>query len=79
MAGPAHDYHRGDMDISEQKSTYELFTALTKWGSLFTAVVLLFLTVCFAVGAGFIPAAIAAGVLLVGGWWYLRKKPFAEH
>lgn len=79
MAGPAHDYHRGDMDISEQKSTYALFMALTKWGSLFSAAILLFLTVTFAAGAGFIAGAVAGGALAIIGWWYLRKKPFTGH
>lgn len=79
MAGPAHDHHRGDMDISEQKSTYALFTALTKWGSLITAAITLGLTVCFATDGGVVGGVVAAGGLLVVGWWYLRKRPFTEH
>ncbi|MCK5908923.1 MAG: aa3-type cytochrome c oxidase subunit IV, partial [Caulobacter sp.] len=31
MAG---DYHRGEMDISEQAATYAAFGKMTKWGSL---------------------------------------------
>ncbi|MCA6243718.1 MAG: aa3-type cytochrome c oxidase subunit IV, partial [Phenylobacterium sp.] len=28
----ASEYHRGEMDISEQTATYAVFMALTKWG-----------------------------------------------
>ena len=30
----ASEYHRGEMDISEQVATFNLFNGLTKWGSL---------------------------------------------
>ncbi|MES2721653.1 MAG: aa3-type cytochrome c oxidase subunit IV, partial [Pseudomonadota bacterium] len=30
----ASEYHRGEMDISEQVATFHLFNGLTKWGSL---------------------------------------------
>ena len=78
MAGPAHDYHRGEMDISEQKSTYDLFSDLTKWGSLFLAALLLFLTVWFCTEGGFMGGLVSGVVLAVVGWFYLRKKP-AKH
>ena len=71
----AADYHRGEMDISEQKATYDLFMALTKWGSLLMAVTLGMLTVWFATDFGFLPGAIAGIVLLVIGIVALRKKP----
>jgi len=79
MAEPHHDYHRGEMDISEQKATYDLFMALTKWGSLFTAVSLLILTVWFATDFGWMPAFGSGIVLLVAGWFFLRNKPGADH
>ncbi|HYE43225.1 MAG TPA: aa3-type cytochrome c oxidase subunit IV [Caulobacteraceae bacterium] len=69
------EYHRGEMDISEQAATYDLFMALTKWGSLLTAVSLVFLTIWFATDFGFLAAAGAGVILLVAGIVFLRKKP----
>ena len=42
MAGPTSDYHRGEMDISEQVSTFHMIMGITKWGSLGLAAFLLF-------------------------------------
>ncbi|MFC3067769.1 aa3-type cytochrome c oxidase subunit IV [Phenylobacterium soli] len=77
MAGAASDYHRGDMDIAEQVSTFELFNALTKWGSLFVGALLLFLTLWFCTPAGFLGAAIATAVVVGLGVFLLRDKPEA--
>ncbi|RSB47305.1 aa3-type cytochrome c oxidase subunit IV [Brevundimonas sp. 357] len=62
------------MNITEQAGTWTLFMGLTKWLSLATAVLILFLTVWFAVGAGFIPAFISGVVLSVAGFFMLRSK-----
>jgi len=59
----ASEYHRGEMDISEQTATYAVFMALTKWGT----------------PAGFIPGAISAVVVTVIGILVLRDKPGAGH
>lgn len=77
MAADDHhsDYQHGSMDVREQAETYALFMGLTKWGSLATAVILLFLTLWFAVGAGFLGAFIGAAVLAVAGVFFLRSKP----
>lgn len=80
MAG-AHntdDYVRGSQEISEQVSTWHLFLALSKWGSLVIAAGLLFLTMWFQPGGSFIAGAIAAVVLLVVGFFALRSKPQAH-
>ncbi len=77
MAGPAHadsDYHRGEMDIHEQRSTYDMFMGLTKWGSLAVAALVVFLTLCFATGAGFLTSTIATVVMIAGGVYFLREK-----
>ena len=79
MAGPASDYHRGEMDIHEQTRTYHSFLVLTKWGSLALMVGLLFFSLLFAVGVGFIGAAVSALVLLVAGIVLLREKRKAPH
>lgn len=79
MAGPAGDYHRGDMDIHEQASTYAAFLTLAKWGSLVMAAAILFLAMLFAAGAGFIGSAATAVVVLIVGFLVLRAKPKASH
>ena len=80
MADPHHadahdDYVRGTQEISEQVSTFALFIGLAKWGSLLVAASLAFLVLWFQPGGSFIGGAIVAVVLLVAGWWFLRKKP----
>ena len=66
MAGKASDYHRGDMDITEQVSTFHLVMGITKWGSLAIAAFLLLITLWFCTSAGFlgalVPAIIVAAV-----------------
>ena len=82
MADPHHapdalghdDYVRGSQEISEQASTFSLFLGLAKWGSLATAVAILFLVLWFQPGGSFIAGAIAAFVLLVVGVFALRSK-----
>ncbi|MFN3228616.1 MAG: aa3-type cytochrome c oxidase subunit IV [Asticcacaulis sp.] len=74
MAGHSDDYKHGEMDIHQNVSTYNLFMALTKWGSLYTAAFILFITVAFAVkGAGLLPAIIATAVMLVLGFFLLKS------
>lgn len=80
MAGAASDHHRGEMDIAEQMSTFELFNSMTKWGSLVVGTLLLFLTLWFCTGAGFGGAAITAVVVVVLGVFLLRdREPVAAH
>ena len=75
MAGPASDYHRGDMDIHEQVSTFNLVMGITKWGSLSIAAALLLLTMWFCTDAGFLGALVATVVLVAAGVFFLRSKP----
>jgi hypothetical protein len=70
-----HAYVHGSMEISEQVSTWHLFMAMAKWGSLLTAAILLMITVWFAVGAGFIAGSISGAVVFVAGFFALRSKP----
>jgi len=77
MAGPSSDYHRGDMDIAEQVSTFHLVMGMTKWGSLVIASFLLFVVLWFCTGAGFVGGLFSGGVLLVLGIVLLREKPAA--
>lgn len=75
MANPATEYHRGDMDIHQQQSTYGLVMGLTKWGSLTTAVAVLFLTLWFCTGAGFLGGLFTAVVVAAVGILILRGRP----
>ncbi len=75
----ASEYHRGDMDISEQVATFHLFNGLTKWGSLILAALLLLLVLWFCTPAGFMAGAISAVVLTALGIVFLREKPAADH
>jgi hypothetical protein len=79
MAGKASDYHRGEMDISEQVSTFHLIMGITKWGSLVIASALLALVMWFCTDAGFLAGAISGGVVLALGIVFLREKPAADH
>lgn len=64
----------GGMNISEQAWTWAFFMGLTKWVSLAMAVLILFLTVWFGVGAGFIPAFLSGAVLAFAGFFMLKSK-----
>lgn len=77
MAGSAH--HRGDMDIAEQKATFDLFMGLTKWSSLVLAAVILFLVVWLCTDSSFIVGAVSGLVVLVVGWVALKKRPGPAH
>jgi hypothetical protein len=71
-------YHHGDQDVREQRSTYDFFMGLTKWGSLAVAVLVLFLTIWFCTPFGVGAAILASLVLLVAGIWVLRKRETGE-
>jgi hypothetical protein len=69
---------RGDMDIREQRSTYEFFMGLTKWGSLVIGVLVLFLTLWFCTGAGMGGALVTSIIVAVAGGWLLRKRDHGD-
>jgi len=79
MAGSASDYRRGEMDIQEQESTFQLVMGITKWGSLVLAALLLFLVLWFCKPAGFVSGFVSGAVLLGLGIVLLRSKPEAAH
>ncbi|WP_340646673.1 aa3-type cytochrome c oxidase subunit IV [Phenylobacterium sp.] len=75
----ASEYHRGDMDISEQVATFNLFNGMTKWGSLAIASMMVLLVLWFCTPAGFLAGFISGMGLLVLGIVFLREKPAADH
>ncbi len=79
MSEAAHEYHPGDMDITEQTSTYDAFGKMIKWGSLTVAVLLVMLVLWFCVNAGFLAGAGAGIVLLILGVTFLRSRPAEGH
>lgn len=79
MSDAVSEYHRGEMNITEQVSSFALFNGITKWGSLVVATLVTMLTLWFCTGAGFVAAAITAVVMLAAGIFFLRDKPQAAH
>jgi hypothetical protein len=75
----ASEYHRGEMDISEQVATFHLFNGMTKWGSLALAALLALLVLWFCTPAGFLAGFVTAAVMVVVGVIVLREKPEAAH
>ena len=73
MAGPS-DYHRGEMDVSAQSSTYHSFMVMTKWCSLYMAAGIVFWVLWLCAHASFLQSAIATVILLVLGTLFLRDK-----
>jgi hypothetical protein len=73
------DYHRGEMDIAEQASTFHGFIMLSKWGSLVLASVLTFFILWLCAHASFIASFIVGVLLAVIGYFVLREgKPSAH-
>jgi len=79
MADAASQYHRGDMNITEQEASFALFNGLTKWGSLAVATLVLMLSLWFCTKAGFVAGAASGIVLFALGVLVLRDKPQAAH
>jgi hypothetical protein len=75
MAGSAYDHTHGEMNIAEQISTFQSFNTMTRWGSLAIGAIVLFATLLFCTGAGFLGAAITAAIVIAVGVTLLRSKP----
>jgi hypothetical protein len=79
MAHPPSDHTPGAMDIREQQATFHVFMALTKWGSLYLAAILMWLTIWFCTDAGFVPGLVSFLVIAVLGTLLLKEKPNRSH
>jgi hypothetical protein len=75
MAGQVTEYHRGEMDIHAQQSTYAAVMTGSKWASLVIVVGVLFFTLWFCTQAGFFSALVSAVVVAVLGGFLLRSRP----
>ena len=60
------------MDYSEHERTYNLFLALTKYGVLVTAALLIAMALGFFAGFGFISATITFFLIILIGAWILH-------
>ncbi len=60
------------MDYPQHEKTYAGFLALTKYGSLFCAALLVAMAFGFFTSAGFFSAAVLLIAILVVGWYFLR-------
>jgi hypothetical protein len=69
----AHAYIRGEMEINEHVSTWNLVQNLFKWGSLGLATLILFLVMWFQPNGSFFPALISGVVVFVAGFFFLRS------
>ena len=64
----ASEYTRGEMDISNQKATWDGFMTASYWGSAITALILTYITLPVAIGLNWMVAlVICAGLGIVGG------------
>ncbi len=79
MADASADYHRGDQNIKAQAGTYAAFGALTKYGALTVATLVLMLTLWFCLDAGFFGGLIPGVVLAALGVFFLRSRPAQDH
>ena len=68
------EYNRGDQIIDEQRSTYDVFMGLTKWGGLAVIAIVAWATLAFATEAGVLTAFIVAAVVVGLGVLLLREK-----
>lgn len=80
LADHAHsDYHRGEMDIHEQASTYRAVNVMIKWCSLALASGLIFPIIWFCTPAGPMAGFAVAVIIAVLGIVFLRGKPSSAH
>ena len=74
MAEQASDYHRGDMDITEQVTTFRDAMTVTKWSCLAVAVGVLFFTLLFCTDTGFFGSLIPAVIVAAVGVFALKSR-----
>jgi energy-converting hydrogenase Eha subunit B len=68
------EYHRGEMPVVDQRSTYTLFNSMVHWCSAAIAALVAFLTIWLCAHAGFFPALVVA-VVIMGVAVFMSRKP----
>lgn len=64
----ASEYTRGEMDITDQKSTWDGFMKASVWGSAITGLILAYITMTLAIGMNWmVSLAICAVLGILGG------------
>jgi hypothetical protein len=71
MAG---DYVRGEMNIADQKSTFDGFMAVTVWSSLVCGLSVFYLTLVFAAGQDWLVSLIGCAVLGVVAGMFMKMS-----
>jgi hypothetical protein len=61
----SQEYHRGEMDIHDQKSTWDGFITGSTWGSLITIMIVGHATLAIAIG---LPWAVSLGLMAILGF-----------
>lgn len=61
----SQEYHRGEMDIHAQQSTWDGFIAGSTWGSLITIMVVGYATLAIAIG---LPWLVSLGLMALVGF-----------
>jgi len=70
----AQSHARGNMDIQDQKGTYEGFLMASIWGGGFIIQAIALLTLAFAIGAGWWPGLIAFVVIGAALGFFFRMS-----
>ena len=66
------DYVHGEMDISMHEGTFRGFMTASKWLSLVTLAVVLWATLAFAVGIGWLISIIPTVIFMVAGAFFVK-------
>lgn len=79
MAGPVEhnpqaDYHRGQMEVADQRSTYVRFNGLIHWCSTFIAALVAFLTLWLCAHIAFLGSAVIAAIIIAAGVFMNRNS-----
>ena len=70
----ASEYNRGEMDIAEQETTFSSFMGMSVWFGGFTAVIVLWLSLTFATGMGWMVATIISAIVGIVMGMALKMK-----
>ena len=69
---PQADYHRGQMEVAGQRSTYMLFNTLIHRCSTFIAALVAFLVLWLCGHVAFLGSAVVGVLIVAAGLWFNR-------